>query len=221
MPPRAPFFANRRDAGCQLAEKLIDFRGQNPVILGLPRGGVLVAAEIARRLAAPLSILLVNKIRTPGQPELAMGAVVDGNPSTFVWNEDVLSLFCASDDCKQQAMDDALADLADRRQRYHAWADLPDLSDRTVILVDDGVATGASMKVALAGLQAAHPKQIIVAVPVLAADQQHAFQILANDVVCVYVADLPSVSHGYQSFPENSHREVETALKELRSTLPV
>ncbi len=142
-------FKDRSEAGRKLAAALAGFKDQHPVILALPRGGVPVAAEVAAVLNAPLDLILVRKIGVPFQPELAMGAVVDGGTPIIVRNEDVIRL-AGIDEAEFKAIcDTELAEIERRRQRYLGSRERADVSGRTAIVIDDGVATGATTRAAL------------------------------------------------------------------------
>ena len=181
-------FKERSDAGCQLAKALAGYKEERPVILALPRGGVPVAGEVAAVLSAPLDLILVRKIGVPSQPELAMGAVVDGGTPIIVRNEDVIrhagideSVFNAVCDCE-------LAEIGRRRQRYLGSFQLADLSGHTAIVIDDGIATGATTRAALRATRMRNPKRLVLAVPVAPTDTVNELRSEADDVV--YLEDL-------------------------------
>ena len=146
-------FRDRRDAGARLAAELAGYKAESPVVLALPRGGVPVAAEIATALDAPLDLILVRKIGVPFQPELAMGAVVDGEQPTVVRNEDVIALAGISEAAFQAVCDAELAEIERRRRAYVGERPPVAIAGHTVIVVDDGLATGATMKAALRALK--------------------------------------------------------------------
>src|SRR6202048_336685 len=142
-------FQDRADAGRQLARALAGYKGQQPVVLALPRGGVSVAAEVATALDAPLDVILVRKIGVPYQPELAMGAVVDGDEPLVVRNEDIIR-FAGIDASEFNAVcDSELAEIERRRQRYLGSRERVEVAGRTAIVIDDGIATGATTRAAL------------------------------------------------------------------------
>ncbi len=178
-------FRNRSDAGRQLAKALAGYKDQQPVILALPRGGVPVAAQVAVALNAPLDLILVRKIGVPFQPELAMGAVVDGGAPIVVRNEDVIRLAGIDESEFKAVCDDELAEIERRRQRYLGNRKHVDVSGRTAIVIDDGVATGATTRAALRATRARKPKRLILAVPVAPTDSLSALQGDADDVVCL------------------------------------
>ncbi|MEX0840832.1 MAG: phosphoribosyltransferase family protein, partial [Xanthobacteraceae bacterium] len=139
-------FENRSDAGKKLVAALVKYKDQQPVILALPRGGVAVAAEVAQALDAPLDLILVRKIGVPYQPELAMGAVVDGPSPLVVRNEDVIRVSGVEEAEFKAVCDGELAEIERRRQSYLGGRDRVDVAGRTAIIVDDGIATGATTR---------------------------------------------------------------------------
>ncbi|MFY9894431.1 MAG: phosphoribosyltransferase family protein [Xanthobacteraceae bacterium] len=178
-------FRNRSDAGRQLAKALAGYKDQQPVILALPRGGVPVAAQVAAALNAPLDLILVRKIGAPFQPELAMGAVVDGGAPIVVRNEDVIRLAGIDESEFKAVCDDELAEIERRRQRYLGNRKHVDVSGRTAIVIDDGVATGATTRAALRATRARKPKRLVLAVPVAPTDSLSELRHDADDVVCL------------------------------------
>jgi len=197
-------FRNRSDAGRQLAKALAGYKDQQPVILALPRGGVPVAAQVAAALNAPLDLILVRKIGVPFQPELAMGAVVDGRVPIVVRNEDVIRLAGIDESEFQAVCDNQLAEIERRRQRYLGNRKHVDVCGRTAIVIDDGIATGATTRAALRATRMRKPKRLVLAVPVAATESLSALHGDADDVVCledyepfgaigVYYADFSQV----------------------------
>ena len=197
-------FRNRSDAGRQLAKALAGYKDQRPVILALPRGGVPVAAQVAAALNAPLDLILVRKIGVPFQTELAMGAVVDGGAPIVVRNEDVIRLAGIDESAFQAVCDEELAEIERRRQRYLGKRKHVDVSGRTAIVIDDGIATGATTRAALRATRMRKPKRLVLAVPVAPTDSLSALHGDADDVVCledhepfgaigVYYADFSQV----------------------------
>lgn len=178
-------FMDRSEAGRKLAAALAGFKDQHPVILALPRGGVPVAAEVAAVLNAPLDLILVRKIGVPFQPELAMGAVVDGGTPIIVRNEDVIRL-AGIDEAEFKAICDAeLAEIERRRQRYLGSRERADVNGRTAIVIDDGVATGATTRAALRATRMRNPKKLVLAVPVAPTDNLAALRHDADEVICL------------------------------------
>jgi putative phosphoribosyl transferase len=209
-------FRDRQDAGVQLAAKLAQYAGlPDVVVLGLPRGGVPVAYEVARALRAPLDIFVVRKLGTPDHRELAMGAIASGG--VRVLNRAVIEELRIS-----RATVDAVAEREQREMErqeraYRGDLPLPDFSGRTVIVVDDGLATGSTMRAAVRALRQYRPARIVVAVPVAAADT---FQILAreaDEVACVNVPEsFHAVSAWYEEFSQTSDDEVRRLLEASR-----
>jgi putative phosphoribosyl transferase len=178
-------FKDRTDAGRKLAKALAGYKNQQPVILALPRGGVPVAAEVAALLEAPLDLILVRKIGVPIQPELAMGAVVDGGTPLIVRNEDVIGL-AGIDEAEFKAIcGSELAEIERRRLRYLGSRERVDVSGRTAIVIDDGVATGATTRAALRATRMRNPKKLVLAVPVAPTDNLAALRSDADDVICL------------------------------------
>ena len=157
-------FDDRRDAGRKLGERLQPLAADEPVVVALPRGGVPVGFEVARALRAPLDVLVVRKIGAPGNPELGIGAVADDGVRVF--NEDVLSSLLVSSDELEHAVARAERELRQRAQRYRGERAALDLAGRTVILVDDGLATGGSARAAARAIRKRSPARVVLAVPV-------------------------------------------------------
>ena len=178
-------FKNRTDAGRQLAKALARYKDQRPVILALPRGGVPVAAEIAARLDAPLDLVLVRKIGVPSQPELAMGAVVDGGSPIVVRNEEVIEIVGIDEAHFNAARDRELAEIERRRQCYLGDRPRLDIAGRVAIVVDDGIATGATTRAALRSVVAQKPSKLVLAIPVGPAEAITTLRKEVDDVVCL------------------------------------
>lgn len=198
-----------------MAARLDAYRGQKAVVLALPRGGVPVAAEIAGRLAAPLDLLLVRKIGLPRQPELAMGAVVDGSDPIVVRNSDVLRHAGVSRAAFNEVYRVELAELERRRLAYLGDRKPLDVSRRPVIVVDDGIATGTTMRAAVRALARRRPSLIVVAVPVAAADTAAALRRTADEVVCLSEpTDMDAIGNYYDDFTQTGDDEVRALLGE-------
>ena len=200
-------FKDRRDAGRRLAKALAGYKKQQPVILALPRGGVPVAAEVAATLNAPLDLILVRKIGVPFQPELAMGAVVDGDAPIVVRNEDVIKL--AGESEFKATCDSELAEIERRRQRYLGGRARVDVEGRTAIVIDDGVATGATTRAALRATRARRPKKLVLAVPVAPTESLADLRADADDVVCLENYEFfGAIGAYYADFRQISDQEV-------------
>jgi putative phosphoribosyl transferase len=202
-------FIDRSDAGRRLARALLAYRGQRPVVLALPRGGVPVAAEVAAALDAPLDLVLVRKIGVPAQPELAMGAVVDGGAPIVVRNEDVIAL-AGIDEAEFEAIRDReLAEIERRRRIYVGNRVYADVAGRTAIVIDDGVATGATTRAALRAIRIRGPRWLVLAVPVAPTDTLPALREEADEVVCLEThASFGAIGFYYADFRQLSDQEV-------------
>jgi predicted phosphoribosyltransferase len=202
-------FANRHEAGRQLAEALEPYRSSAPIILALPRGGVPVAAVVAKALDAPLDLLIVRKIGVPGQPELAAGAVVDGIDPVVVRNEDVIRMANVSETEFERVKAAEIAEIRRRRSLYLGNRAHPDLEGRVVIVIDDGIATGATMRAALRALRKREPRLLVLAVPVAPTDTIEALRVEADRVECLEAHDLfGAIGYFYTDFRQVSDDEV-------------
>ena len=194
-------FQDRADAGRQLARALAGYKGQQPVVLALPRGGVSVAAEVAAALDAPLDVILVRKIGVPFQPELAMGAVVDGDEPLIVRNEAVIRHAGIGEAAFQAVCDSELAEIERRRQRYLGGRERIEVAGRSAIVIDDGIATGATMRAALRATRLRKPKKLILAVPVAPTDSLAVMRREADEIVCLEAhPDLGAIGYYYSDF---------------------
>jgi putative phosphoribosyl transferase len=194
-------FQDRADAGRQLARALAAYKGQQPVVLALPRGGVSVAAEVAAALDAPLDVILVRKIGVPFQPELAMGAVVDGDEPLVVRNEAVIRHAGIGEAAFQAVCDSELAEIERRRQRYLGGRERIEVAGRSAIVIDDGIATGATMRAALRATRLRKPKKLILAVPVAPTDSLAVMRREADEIVCLEAhPDLGAIGYYYSDF---------------------
>ena len=211
-----PRFHDRTDAGRAVAAELTAYAGRSDLlVLALPRGGVPVAYEVARALGAPLDVFLVRKLGLPGHEEFAMGAIASGGIRLI--NEEVVREFGVTD-AEIAAVSAAEERELERRQRQYR-RDRPDLEieGRTVMLVDDGLATGATMHAAVLALRQERPARIIVAVPVAAAETCDAFREIADDIVCAETpAPFYAVGLWYEDFSQTTDEEVQDLLN--RST---
>ena len=180
-------YQDRTEAGARLAQELQGMALEHPVVLALPRGGVPVALPIARALNAPLDLILVRKIGMPGQPELAAGAIVDGPPEHIHFNARILEAFGLSHDDLADTVAAKRAELAGRRARWLGGRAPVSVVGRDAVVVDDGIATGATMRAALMALRDRRPRRIVLAVPVAAQDTLEALHDLVDAVVCPHV----------------------------------
>lgn len=202
-------FNNRSDAGRKLASALTKYKDQQPAILALPRGGVPVAAEVATVLHAPLDLVLVRKIGVPFQPELAMGAVVDGGRPIIVRNEDVIRMAGVDEVEFKSVCDAELAEIERRRERYLGGRERLDIAGRTVIVIDDGIATGATTRAALRAVRARNPKTLVLAVPVAPTECLEALRQEVDDLVCLEDHELfGAIGVYYRDFRQVSDEEV-------------
>lgn len=201
-------FRDRVDAGRRLAERLGAYAGRRDVVvLALPRGGVPVAVEVARTLGAPLDVLFVRKLGLPGHEEYAMGAIARGGVQ--VLDEDVVRRHGLSPADVAAVVHRETAELRRRELRYRGDRPFPDLRGRVVVLVDDGIATGATMRAALAAVAKAGAARIIVAAPTVAADAAPDVAQGADEVVAVVTpADFDSVGEWYEDFRQTSDEDV-------------
>jgi len=202
-------FIDRTDAGQRLAKALAGYKGQQPVVLALPRGGVPVATVIAAALDAPLDLILVRKIGVPFQPELAMGAVVDGGEPVIVRNEDVISLSGVSEQEFNTIRDQQLAEIERRRKLYLGDRPHPPVAGRTVFVVDDGVATGATTRAALQATRLRKPSKLVLAIPVAPTDTLAKLRGEADEVVCLEdYENFGAIGLFYSDFRQVSDTEV-------------
>jgi putative phosphoribosyl transferase len=210
-----PKFADRRDAGRQLATALRPLQMKDPLVLALPRGGVPVAVEVARALGAPLDLLLVRKLGAPGHAEYGIGALVDGDNPQLVLNEDAMRIIAPSPEYVEAEKQRQLVELERRRTRYFGDRQPLPIRDRTVILVDDGIATGGTVRVALRALRSSGAAEIILAVPVAPSDTLAALRAEADRTVCLEMPEpFLAVGNHYTDFAQTSDDEVIALLRE-------
>ncbi|MDU8943589.1 phosphoribosyltransferase [Ovoidimarina sediminis] len=206
-------FENRADAGRQLAAALPETDPDSTVVIALPRGGVPVAAEICAARHLPMDIVLVRKIGAPGQPELAVGAVVDGDRPEVTVNTPVARQFGLSRPEVEGLSKPLLEEIERRRLRYLGDRPRPEIAGKTLIVVDDGVATGTTLRASLAALKARNPAEIIVAVPVGPNDLKARLAGLADRVICLGDLSWGAVGASYRAFEQVDDGTVETLLK--------
>lgn len=210
------FFTDRKQAGQLLAEEVARRDYADPVVLGLPRGGVPVAAEVASRLKAPLDVILVRKIGVPFQPELAMGAVVDGDAPEFVRNEDVIGQLGITKEEFQQEAERQLKVIEARRALWVAGRARAPIKDKTVIIVDDGIATGATIRASLHALKKGGPKRTVVATPVAPPDTVDSLRQEADDMICLETPEyFGAIGLFYLDFSQVSDAEVTEILERM------
>jgi putative phosphoribosyl transferase len=207
-------YADRREAGAALAAELGRYRGRSDVVvLALPRGGVPVAYEVARSLQVPLDVFVVRKLGAPGHRELAMGAIASGG--VRVMNRDVIAWYGISPAAIEATAREELAELERREHAYREDRKSLEVRGRTVLLVDDGLATGSTMKAAVQAIRQRGPARIVVAVPVGAPQTCSELQELADEVVCARMPeDFAAVGQWYADFSQTSDAEVRELLRE-------
>jgi putative phosphoribosyl transferase len=209
-------FENRSAAGRSLAAALAGYKASRPVVLALPRGGVPVAAEVAAALGAPLDLILVRKIGVPAQPELAMGAVTDGAAPIVVRNVEIIQHSGVTEAQFNAVRDAELVEIERRRRRYLGARPREAVAGRTVIVIDDGIATGATMRTALRSVRARAPEELVLAVPVAAKDTLDELRNEADGVVCLESpAWLDAVGFFYADFRQVTDAEVIATLARL------
>ena len=213
-------FADRQEAGNALAQELQKRNYEYPVVLALPRGGVPIAAVVAKQLDAPLDLVLVRKIGTPMQPELAVAAIVDGSEPEIVINEDVRRLTGTTREAIEAGKDKALAEIERRRGLYLANRPSLPIAGKTAIVVDDGIATGASVRAALRALRRRGPKRLVLAVAVAPHDTLETLENEVDDIICLQ-SPMPFHAVGlyYRDFRQVNDREVIDALASARHAL--
>jgi len=205
---------DRPEAGRRLAAALKEYKEERPVVLAFPRGGVSVAAEVAAAFNAPLDLILVRKIGVPFQPELAMGAVVDGGAPLIVRNEGIIQRAGIDEPDFKAVCNRELAELERRRQRYLGDRKRVDVAGTTAIVVDDGIATGATIRAALRATRMRNPKKLVLAVPVAPTDSLSVMRAEADDVVCLenYSA-FGAIGYYYSDFAQVPDEEVVAILR--------
>ena len=214
-------FANRSAAGRELAEALGSYQARdNVIVYGLPRGGVPVAFEVATALRAPLDVLIVRKLGVPGHLELAMGAVAAGG--VRVINDSVVRQLGISDDDLERITEQQRDELEERDRRFRGDIEAPDPEGSVAIVIDDGIATGSTMRASIEALREMSPAEIVVAVPVASPDICEEFEQLANDVVCLATEQpLGAVGMWYEDFGQTTDQEVIDLLAKAREQLSV
>lgn len=208
-------FRDREDAGQRLAKALAAFKGEHCVVLALPRGGVPVAAKVAAALEAPLDLLLVRKIGAPRQPELAIGAVIDGGTPIIVRDQELIRLTGTSAKQFDQLCAREIAEIERRRKFYFGGRPPPSLRGRVAIVIDDGLATGNTMRAALQAARLREPKALVMAIPVAPPGTLESFLGEADQIVCLALPEpFGSVGQFYQDFTQVSDADVVRLLSE-------
>lgn len=213
-------FPNRRDAGREVAQKLLEYRSRSDVnVLALPRGGVPVAYEVALALKAPLDVWIVRKLGLPGQEELAIGAIASGG--IRILNHDIIQAVGLRKSTIDKVTEQELEELGRREQQYRGNRPPCDVRDRTVILIDDGLATGASMLAAVRGLRMQTPASIVVAVPAASPQAIEILKAEADEVVSLIAPyEFKGVGNWYEDFSQTTDEEVQVLLEEANRHLP-
>jgi putative phosphoribosyl transferase len=206
-------FADRVEAGRMLAEELVGRNYDNPVVLALPRGGVPVAAEVAKALQAPLDLVLVRKIGVPWQPELALAAVVDGPHPEVVINDDVWRAAHVSEEQFEKLKAREIQEIDRRRKVYLRDRGRAAIEGATAIVIDDGIATGATVRAALKALRRGNPKKLVLAVPVAPPDTVARLRSEVDELVCLQTPDpFYAIGIFYKDFEQMSDKDVVAAL---------
>lgn len=206
-------YKDRIDAGNCLADELSEYyEQQNTIILALPRGGVPIAYQLALKLHLPMTVILVRKLGVPGNKEFAMGAITENN--TYFLNEKTIRQIGVTPEEIQQTITEETQELQRRIMRYRGGESLPNLKGKNIIVVDDGIATGATVKVVVRYLKTLHPNKIIIAVPVASQESISELSLMVDKIVCPLIPDMfYAVGQWYQSFSQVSEEEVITFLK--------
>ena len=216
-------FRDRQDAGLQLAQRLrtLSNSENQPVVLGLPRGGVVVAAEVARELRCPLDVLVVRKVGAPHQPELALGAVTDGANPQVVLNQELIDGLGVSKVFLNAEIAEQFAEVQRQHERYRRGRPPVPVENRTAIVVDDGIATGASVRAGLTALRLRRLAKLILAVPVAASESLGQLEPLCDELVCLSTpVNFMAVGRFYEDFDQTTDEEVIALLDEAASRKP-
>ena len=214
-------FENRRDAGRQLAARLLHYKDARPVVLALPRGGVPVAAEVASALDAPLDLLLVRKIGLPIQPELAMGAVAEGEKPIVIRNSDVIEVGGIGPREFDAVCNEECAEIQRRRQRYLGNRERATIKDQVAIVIDDGIATGATTLAAIRAVRRREPKELVLAVPVALLETLKKLHPEVDAIVCLNTPEeLGAIGYFYRDFHQVRDEEVIDILRRCPANRP-
>jgi len=214
-------FENRMDAGRRLAEALLKYKGRHPVVLALPRGGVPVAAEVASALDAPLDLLLVRKIGLPIQPELAMGAVAEGEKPIVIRNSDVIEVGGIGPREFDAVCNEECAEIQRRRQRYLGNRERATIKGQVAIIIDDGIATGATTLAAIRAVRGREPKELVLAVPVAPLETLEKLHPEVDAIVCLDTPEeLGAIGYFYRDFHQVRDEEVIDILRRFPANRP-
>ncbi|MHC4381557.1 MAG: phosphoribosyltransferase [Planctomycetota bacterium] len=216
-------FANREEAGQQLAQQLLHVKDQHPegvVVMALPRGGVVVASRIADVLGVPLDVLVVRKLGAPGQPELAIGAVTDGDQPQQIFNDRVIRMLGVGQDYLDQEIERQLVEVKRRQELYRGGRPGEPLAGRCAVVVDDGIATGATVRAGIQSLRRSAVARIILAVPVAPPETASTLQAEVDEIICLLTpTGFMAVGAFYADFSQTSDEEVVTLLHEAAQRL--
>ncbi len=202
-------FADRVDAGKKLAERLQQYKGPNTIVLAIPRGGVVVGYEVAVALGAPLDVVIPRKIGAPEQPELAIGAIAANGGEVRVMDDHLIHALGVTEHYIEAEVAKQLGEIERRRQMYRAGRPLPPLDDKTVVLVDDGIATGSTVLAAIRMLKKQHPGKLVLAVPVAPPDALDRLRAEVDDMVVLETPEMFfAVGAWYVEFAQTEDREV-------------
>jgi putative phosphoribosyl transferase len=207
-------FKDRQDAGRQLAAKLSPYKEhKETLVLGLARGGVVVAFEVAKELSLPLNVVVPRKIGAPGNPELALGSIMENGEGVF--NHSIINMLGVSQNYIAREIEKEKAQAQQRLALYRQYSPLPDVKNQTVILVDDGIATGSTMLASVKAMRQLEAKFVVVAAPVASTDAATLMEEAADEVVCPHIReDFIGVGMYYRSFAQTENEEVVRLLKE-------
>lgn len=215
-------FENRREAGRQLAMALINrgYKGENTLVLGIPRGGLVVADEVAKALSAILEVIIARKLRAPYRPELGIGAVVDGNH--ILLNEELVRTVGANQEYLNREIAFQKEEIERRLRFYRDHRPASEVAGKTVIVVDDGIATGYTFRASLESLRQRHPDRLVAAAPVAARDSVEMLTAFADEIVCLNIPpSFFAVGAWYQNFEQVSDEEAVAILRRNRSSWPL
>lgn len=214
---RITYFTDREDAGRQLAFALRTFSFEDCVVMALPRGGIIPAAIVAKQLHCPLGVVMIKKIGHPSYPEFAIGALI--SDGTKIYNHSVLATIPGDWIVKTEQKANEL--LEERTNIYYKYSAVPTIKDKTVILIDDGVATGLTMQAAIKSIRAQQPRQIIIAIPVASRDSITKLQTMADQIIVIEKPEhfLGAVGAHYLKFTQISDKTVQQKLKEANDAI--